>query len=120
MPSGNSKLQQFESPDQRQGDHRGEAPLLRIGKSESDADQNEGEAVIAILAEKWMGTEPRRPKRDESHGSRKQPGEGAEQGGHPVRLAQSEQPGRLWPASDIRVVNGQAPSTEAVGRRAQA
>ena len=56
MPARHPELQDFEHADHDDGDRRRQQPALRVGEPEGQADQNEGECVLAVLTE--IGVRP--------------------------------------------------------------
>lgn len=74
MPARGKELQQFEDAGQHHRDRRGKFAMLWIGEREGQSDRDEGEDVLANLAEIGVWPKARRSERYKGNGGGKQPG----------------------------------------------
>ena len=61
VPSRHPELQEFEHADHNDRNRCREQPMPRIGEAEGQPDQDEGERMLAVLAEIGVRPKPRRP-----------------------------------------------------------
>ena len=75
MPSRRPELQEFEAADPGYGNRTCQQSMLRVGQSECQPQQHEGERVFAVLAEVGVRPEPWWPEGSKGDGSGEKPGE---------------------------------------------
>ena len=105
MPTGNPELQHFKKGGHHDRNRRNESPPVGIGEAKRDADQDEGESVLAVMPERGVRPKLGRAERREGDGGSEGPGDELEKGGgHPSRLARIVGGAEFTPPSDERVV----------------
>jgi hypothetical protein len=88
MPPGRPELQDFDCADHDDGGDRRDEAIAPIGKSEGEANENEGKRMLAILAEIGVRAVARRSKGREGDGGGETPGNQAKKHCHAIGLAQ--------------------------------
>ena len=85
MPPGHPELQDLERADHDDGGERSDVTIAPIGKSEGEADDNEGKRMLAILADIGVWTVARRSEGRKGDGSGEAPGNQAKKNCHVQR-----------------------------------
>src|SRR5262245_51533338 len=85
MPPGHPELQDFDRADHDDGRKRRDETIAPIGKSEGEADENEGKRMLAILADIGVWAVVRRSKVRKGDGGGEAPGNQAKKNCHVQR-----------------------------------
>ena len=89
MAARRPELQNFDHAGHGDRDQSCQQPIAPIGKSEGEADQNEGKRMLAALAEISMWPQARRTERGKGDGGGEAPGDKAKNECHARQLARS-------------------------------